>query len=791
MAHYGSGEAWRAQIDESVEQWRQRCLIEDGSLFFADREVWTADAIDTVIARVIDDPLEGAGATFVEKLQRQLEAENLAVRTLAYEVVAVHFLFPASVRGDQKRAVISSLRPPELSSPNERERNFGLVLDSGIGSGGTRFNIARDLQIGVFLRFAGALKALALERRRGTLTDPWACQALLDGLPGRNEPSRHILLHLLHPDVFERMASGNDKRAITRALSETGDPADLDRRLLAIRSRLQAESEGSPIDFYEPPVLGWWSAASDSPGVLAVYVGKDSLTNFELAWEQEHRWGFKNANAATRGVQPGDRIVFAVGVRGGPRKNAADWRAAELRRIAVGRITTPVTTDTARVWPSERPATTTVWPEVLEFEPVVSYRDVGTDAQLLSQELSEALRLAGVNNRPVRLAADISPILLEVVEPVVDDPVESPATLGSAAGGFVDAVSRSELRFGDAELPRAFLAALVAKRFVLLAGLSGSGKTQIAKRLGQWFSTATDKRYAVVPVRPDWTSPDAVLGYEDALAVPTPDGRRPWYVTDVMRLARAALDNPGAPHLLVLDEMNLAHVERYFADILSGIESGEEVVPDIREEDDGRWRQDPAGSRLVALPHNLFVVGTVNIDETTVSFSPKVLDRAFVFEFDVPTSELTLHLRPLKSAPVGKFAHLAAITARSKDVGWHLNEPHPEAQVVFDVLKTFHGHLSEVGLAFGHRTVHESLRFAAAAHAVGIDDLSYVLDRIALTKLLPRVHGPWRALRATIGRLREACEDPQPGTPLMQVTADKLRRLERQGETAQYVNFLG
>ena len=100
-------------------------------------------------------------------------------------------------------------------------------------------------------------------------------------------------------------------------------------------------------------------------------------------------------------------------------------------------------------------------------------------------------------------------------------------------------------------------------------------------------------------------------------------------------MLRAARD-PSRPYLLILDEMNLAHVERYLADVLSGIESRAEVLPNLTLKD-GSWLPDAVMPRI-ALPRNLFIVGTVNVDETTYLFSPKVLDRANTIEFRVASS---------------------------------------------------------------------------------------------------------------------------------------------------------
>ncbi len=161
-----------------------------------------------------------------------------------------------------------------------------------------------------------------------------------------------------------------------------------------------------------------------------------------------------------------------------------------------------------------------------------------------------------------------------------------------------------------------YISALLTKRFVLLAGLSGSGKTKLAMLVAKWLSE-NDDQMAVVAVGADWTSNESVLGYRDALNAErycSPSNG----ALDI--LIRANLD-PERPYFLIMDEMNLSHVERYFADLLSSFESGEPIA--LHSADS---MIDGVPPRL-SVPRNLFIVGTVNVDETTYMFSPKVLDR--------------------------------------------------------------------------------------------------------------------------------------------------------------------
>ncbi len=195
--------------------------------------------------------------------------------------------------------------------------------------------------------------------------------------------------------------------------------------------------------------------------------------------------------------------------------------------------------------------------------------------------------------------------------------------------------------------------------------MSGSGKTQLALRLGEWFGAGPHgRRFLPVAVRPDWTGPEALFGYEDALRPPK-DGRAAWYVPSPLLFLLAAAREPELPYLLLLDEMNLAHVERYFSDFLSGMETRDAILPNLAKGDDGEWRLESSTEPLIPIPANVFVIGTVNVDETTYQFSPKVLDRATTFEVRTRTDELAHDLARPIAVPPAPVSHLRALVTTS------------------------------------------------------------------------------------------------------------------------------
>ena len=373
--------------------------------------------------------------------------------------------------------------------------------------------------------------------------------------------------------------------------------------------------------------------------------------------------------------------------------------------------------------------------------------------------------------------------------------------LGAVCAEFAARLTESHVSFGSGHdaFVRAFVASLATKGFVILTGLSGSGKTQIAKCFGQWLGG----NYSVVPVRPDWTGAEALFGYEDALQAPDENRRRPWSVPKALEVMLQAARDPDAPYLLVLDEMNLAHVERYFADVLSGMESAEPCLPNLVKGEDGAWRAQLDAPDRIPFPRNLFIVGTVNVDETTYLFSPKVLDRANTMEFRVRAEDLRDDYRkptPLRS---GDPALVHGFLAIARDDNWQVNHPMADQDAVLEHLRTLHHLLAADRFEFGHRVIYEALRFCAMLDAAGVDDVEAALDLQILQKILPRLHGSRRRLEALLRALARFCRDlgerddasdryepeDEKENPRLPLSFDKTRRMLAALRVNQFTSF--
>jgi MoxR-like ATPase len=356
---------------------------------------------------------------------------------------------------------------------------------------------------------------------------------------------------------------------------------------------------------------------------------------------------------------------------------------------------------------------------------------------------------------------------------------------------FADAVEASGLRFpADSNLVRSFVSSLLAKPFAILTGLAGSGKTQLAMRLGEWFGTDEHgrHRHVVVPVRPDWTGPESIFGYEDALRT-SASGAPVWFVPEAFEFVLRAANDPENPYLLILDEMNLAHVERYFSDFLSGVESRRPVLPDLVFDQPSRqWVLRDVEAQRLPLPRNLFVVGTVNVDETTYMFSPKVLDRAFTFEFRVTSDELDAELRRPNAAPAGEDQRVRAFASLAERDDWQREHPHPARDEIVSTLREAHAILAGASQEFGHRTLYEILRFCAFFAATGDADSHTALDLAIMQKVLPKVHGSRRRVEPVLIALGALALGAGPD-PRLPVTHHKIGRMIESVRANQFVSF--
>ena len=332
---------------------------------------------------------------------------------------------------------------------------------------------------------------------------------------------------------------------------------------------------------------------------------------------------------------------------------------------------------------------------------------------------------------------------------------------------MISLISETGLLYSP-DLIKRFAFSLMSKRFLILSGLAGSGKTQLALAFANAL-IEDETQLCVVPVGADWTNREPLLGFPNALQeglyVKPESG-----VLDLLIEANKK-ENKAKPYFLVLDEMNMSYVERYFADFLSSMDS-HKAMP--------LWKGfSDEVPQTICLPDNLFIIGTINVDETTYMFSPKVLDRANVIEFKISPDEMDLFLREMK--PIDrecinyKAADMAASfvsIAESKDLA--------DDKEIRETLTSFFKDLKAVNSEFGYRSATEIYRFVS--HAQTNDDtekkmtLAEIIDCAVVQKLLPKLHGSRKKLDKTLNTLWKECFDDEAQKETTSISADKVEK---------------
>lgn len=308
-----------------------------------------------------------------------------------------------------------------------------------------------------------------------------------------------------------------------------------------------------------------------------------------------------------------------------------------------------------------------------------------------------------------------------------------------------------------------YLTALRTKPFMLLAGISGTGKSRIVREMAKacWkegdpeYGKNHPRNFCMVQVKPNWHDSSELIGYVSRL-----NGEK-FVVGPFLRFLAAALKDPNVPYFLCLDEMNLAPVEQYFAEYLSVIESrklnpdGTITTDPIIEyentdaygslidqlfdtpEERKAYKTNEGGKRLT-IPQNLFVVGTVNMDETTFSFSRKVLDRAMTIEMN----EVDLY-GGLEKGASNEIGYIGNSIIGDAAEGCDIYEDNRElCDQVLDYLEQVNAILEGTPFKIAYRTRNEFLMYAVNRKVLAPDSqLWQTLDEMTSMKILSRIEG--------------------------------------------------
>lgn len=290
-----------------------------------------------------------------------------------------------------------------------------------------------------------------------------------------------------------------------------------------------------------------------------------------------------------------------------------------------------------------------------------------------------------------------------------------------------------------------FFLSLKTKPFVILAGISGTGKTKLVKLFAEAVgATEENGQFMQIPVRPDWSDSSDLLGYTDLSG-----SFRVGKITKVL-LEASKPENRQKPYLICLDEMNLARVEHYFSDLLSILETKRwkngEIITDYVLPTHYLSGKDLDTYGKLVVPENVYFVGTVNMDETTYPFSKKVLDRANTIEFNdidlisfPDEEELKTEIKPI---PVQNHAFRSDFLTikdalKEKEIIWRTTE---RLVQINRILENIHAQI-------GFRVRDTICFYSIYNQRYGFMTEEQAFDFLLMQKILPRIQGSSMAFK--------------------------------------------
>lgn len=386
---------------------------------------------------------------------------------------------------------------------------------------------------------------------------------------------------------------------------------------------------------------------------------------------------------------------------------------------------------------------------------------------------------------------------------------------------------------------RQYLTAIKAKPFILLAGISGTGKSRIVRQLA--YATGGENQedvqkpfnYEMIPIRPNWHDSSELLGYVTRVS-----GNPEYIVTDFLKFVAKAWVYEETPFFLCLDEMNLAPVEQYFAEYLSVVESRklrdnrivtDALIPplitwDKADKPDQRinvsdqilkdlfhsfwtyegWKDPAIATKIenlkkqfkeegIAIPQNLIVMGTVNMDETTYSFSRKVLDRAMTIEMN----NVDLNTGLDKQQDILPTIPASAVLPEAVE-GYDVYKNNAKlCDSIIEYLQQINEKLEDSPFKIAYRTRNEFLLYVLAnlsyqENSTKEQCVAQALDEATCMKVLSRIEGDKNKVGSILDDLQEVIlkQLEVNGITLKEsVSLNKIRKMKKKLETAYYCDF--
>ena len=649
-----------AKVYQAAEEWVERALRSDDSLFTPGKPIWTRQWLGELHERFLDRPDDSKDG-FINKLERQLANSPADVYQLMAEALYVYFLFVRTTDStDEVQQIATILRwsPQPVDIPPELVAG----LTPGLANPGVGFHAYRPFQVGSLIEFAEQWKEQASSTRLHLLNDPWAFKEFLMAikfrshllLENQNTPStqRQALLHLVHPDTFEPIVSLGHKRRIAEAFEDRVEnpPADLDRKLQRIRAALEASYGAEDFRFYRPAIRAKWDPGS-KPNLWDDFVrsAQDYLDSEELdSAENDYKIAIGQKVAEARAAvlaRSDDWSTRVIGSLVGSDNNLVhrvqlarfrDWvdaspDAALQALEAIWVESDAPVSERVRTFSSLLPQSAIGGPGTRMNMTSVLLMGLGVEEYPPFQKkmFTDAYERTGYEH-PAQDADEAT--LYDHALAFLDRFIEEAENRGVKLRHRLDAQSLAWVLQGvppdtaglaqlaaEVYVEPSFLeeieVLLEEKRQVILQGPPGTGKTFIARKLARHLA-GSEERVRLVQFHPSYAYEDFVQGFR-----PARNGQPGFELRDgpLVQAAARAGQEPQAKHFLVIDEINRGNLAKVFGELYFLLEYRDSKI-DLQYSD-----------ARFALPDNLYIIGTMNTADRSIALVDLALRRRFYF----------------------------------------------------------------------------------------------------------------------------------------------------------------